>query len=120
MLMGMGTDMVEVEVKVEVEVEVEKEKEKEKWVVVWMNYLGLIRLCQAIENPCQGSKLGLAVLLHPQRKGHPLNLHLKVGNQTYSRPTLKEVHMIILFDNSLLFSIDGMDFMVQCKKKKKT
>jgi hypothetical protein len=26
--------------------------------------------------------------------------------------------MIILFDNSLLFSIDGMDFMVQCKKKK--
>jgi hypothetical protein len=27
--------------------------------------------------------------------------------------------MIILFDNSLLFSIDGMDFMVQCPKKKK-
>jgi cellulose synthase/poly-beta-1,6-N-acetylglucosamine synthase-like glycosyltransferase len=26
--------------------------------------------------------------------------------------------MIILFDNSLLFSIDCMDFMVQCKKKK--
>jgi hypothetical protein len=73
-----------------------------------MNYLELIRLCQEIKNPYQGSKLGLAILLHPQRKGHPLNLHLKVGNQTCNLPALKEVHMILLFDNSLFFSIDCM------------